>query len=127
MTHEHDSNNYDSDHLHDNSDSVLDREEEMMRDYKIVVEEVLRAHPETRDDDFKLYVWICQHLCPETMKQPFGKVLWYHTQNNLPSYESVTRQRRKLQEQHPSLRGKKYLQRQQQQDDYIKKYGRNYS
>ena len=99
----------------------------MMKDYSFIVEKILRAHPETRDDDFRLYVWVCQELCPDVMKEQFAKALWYHNENGLPSYESITRQRRKLQEQHFELRGKKYLKRQGKQDEYISKFGRRYS
>lgn len=124
---EHDSNNHHSHHLHDNCGAVLDREEEMIKDYARFVEHVLREHPETRDDDHKLFVWVCTLVCPGIMKEPFGKAFWYHMENGMPSYESITRQRRKLQEQHPHLRGKKYLKRQGKQDEYILKYGRRYS
>lgn len=99
----------------------------MMKDHMNVVEAVLKAHPETRDDDMKLYVWIISEICPEVMKQPFAKVLWYHNNHGLPSYESVTRARRKLQEKNPELRGKKYEKRMMNQDEYIKRYGRRYS
>lgn len=98
-----------------------------MKDYMIMVEKVLREHPVTRDDDFKLYVWICSLVNPDIMKMEFGKALWFHDENGLPSYESITRARRKLQEQEPELRGRKYLKRQARQDDYIVKYGRRYT
>lgn len=98
-----------------------------MKDYMSIVEKVLREHSVTRDDDFKLYVWACQIMNPEIMREEFGKALWHHSENGLPSYESITRARRKLQEQNPELRGKKYLKRQGMQDEYIVKYGRRYT
>ena len=99
----------------------------MIKDYLKLVEKILREHPETRDDDMRLYVWICHETCPASMIQQFSKVMWYHSDYGLPSYESITRARRKLQEQHPELRGKKYEKRQGKQAEYINKYGRRYS
>ena len=99
----------------------------MMKDYAIVVERILREHPDVRDDDQRLYVWICNEINPDILRLPFGKTFWFHDETGLPSYETITRQRRKLQEQHPELRGKKYQQRQGRQKEYIDKFGRKYS
>lgn len=98
-----------------------------MKEHKELVELMLKKYPEVRDDDMRLFACVCKALCPELMKQPFAQVIWYHSENNLPSYESITRCRRKLQEEHPELRGKKYLQRQERQSEYIEKFGRFYS
>lgn len=98
-----------------------------MRDYKNIVEDVLRNHPDARDDDFRLYGWACKAICPEVMDMPFKKVMWMSSSLDLPSYETITRQRRKLQEQNPELRGKKYQKRQERQADYKETFGRFYS
>lgn len=91
------------------------------------VEKIMREHPEARDDDFKLYGWACKESDVRVMQLTFTQVLWNASKLNIPSYESVTRARRKLQEQHPELRGKKYQTRQSKQSEYISKYGRRYS
>lgn len=98
-----------------------------MKDHLTLVENILRAHPVTRDDDFRLYVWACFMIKPELMHMKFEQAMWFHDENGLPSYESITRARRKLQEQIPELRGKKYKERQARQEEYINKYGRKYT
>lgn len=98
-----------------------------MKNYKDIVERVLREHPVTKDDDYKLFGWICKLMCPELMKKPFDEVIWYHSENGLPSYETVTRARQALQHDKPELRGKKYQERLAKQSDYIDEFGRKYS
>ena len=78
-------------------------------------------------DDYKLFGWICKLMCPELMKKPFDEVIWYHSENGLPSYETVTRARQALQHDKPELRGKKYQERLAKQSDYIDEFGRKYS
>ena len=99
----------------------------MIKDFKNIVEKVLKEHPITRDDDFKLYVWICQEMCPEVMGDKFSVVLWNHLELGMPSYETITRARQALQHDKPELRGKKYAQRHKKQTDYIEAFGRRYS
>lgn len=96
----------------------------MMRDYKSIVEWVLKKHEDARDSDFRLYGWICSHLCPEIMDMTFKEVLWRHSQLGMPSYETIRRTRQKLQEEKPELRGKKYKERQKKALEYKNTYGR---
>ena len=98
-----------------------------MKDYKTIVERVLKEHPETRDDDHKLFVWVCYYEKPELLEETFSRVFWNHSENGLPSFETIRRTRQKLQEKKTSLRGKKYEARQAKQSDYIKTYGRKYT
>lgn len=98
-----------------------------MRDYMTIVEFVLNKHPEARDSDFRLYGWICAHLCPEVMDMTFKEVMWKHAQLGMPSYETIRRTRQKLQEKNPALRGQKYKARQAKQSEYKSTYGRRYS
>lgn len=99
----------------------------MKNDIMAQVEKIMREHPEARDDDFKLYGWACKESDERVMQLTFTQVLWNASKLNIPSYESVTRARRKLQELHPELRGKKYQARQSKQSEYISNYGRRYS
>lgn len=94
-----------------------------MKDYLTIVESVLAEHPDARDDDFRLYGWVCKRMCPDVMDLSFKEVLWKSTKLGLPSYETVTRARRKAQETNPALRGKKYKKRQERQADYIEQFG----
>lgn len=94
-----------------------------MKDYLAIVETVLREHADAKDDDFRLYGWVCKKMCPEVMDMAFKEVLWKSGRLGLPSYETVTRARRKAQELHPELRGKKYKKRQERQAEYIEQFG----
>ena len=98
-----------------------------MKDYQEIVEKILKEHPVTRDDDNKLFVWVCSELKPDVMGKPFGKVMFYAHDLGLPSFETIRRTRQKLQEKKTSLRGEKYEARQAKQSDYIKTYGRKYT
>lgn len=99
----------------------------MKSDIMAQVERIMRNHPETRDDDFKLYGWACKESDERVMHLSFSQVMWNSAKLNIPSYESITRARRKLQELKPELRGKKYQARQERQSEYINNYGRRYS
>lgn len=94
-------------------------------DYKLIVEDLLKEVPCTRDDDNKLYVWVISKMNPEAMNMPFGKTFFYASENGLPSYETIRRTRQKLQHDKPSLRGKAYEKRQEKQNDYIRAFGRH--
>ena len=92
-----------------------------------IVEDVLKEHPEARDDDHKLFIWVCYYQKPELLNETFSKAFWNHNENGLPSFETITRIRRKAQEKKPELRGKAYDKRHQKESEYIMQYGRRYS
>lgn len=94
------------------------------KDILAFVESILRKFPKTRDDDFLLYGYICYNTDADVWDKTFGYVMVNHQKLGLPSYESVTRARRKLQEIDPGLRGKKYAKRKKIQEEYREKYGR---
>ena len=89
-----------------------------MTDYLQIVEDVLKKHKDARDDDFRLYGWVCKVLCPNVMNLSFKEALWRNKDLGLPSYETVTRARRKLQQTRVDLRGEKYYKRQEKQTEY---------
>ena len=75
------------------------------------VEKFLTKYPVLRDDDEKLManIW---NLHIGNLEDIDGKeVLSMLASHELPSYESISRCRRKLQEQHPNLRGEKWNER----------------
>ncbi len=98
-----------------------------MKDYQEIVEKILKEHPVTRDDDNKLFVWVCSELKPDVMGKPFGKVMFYAHDLGLPSFETIRRTRQKLQHDKPELRGKNYEKRMGKQSEYIQKFGRRYA
>ena len=88
-----------------------------------LVKAILAKYPETRDDDFLLYGYVCFNLNEDIWDLTFGEIVKDHVELEMPSYESVTRWRRKLQETDPSLRGKAYARRKNLQEEYKKKFG----
>ena len=95
----------------------------MKNDMYELIKKIMTEHASTRDDDFKLYAWACYLKAPDSMKYSFAHALWHSKELKLPSYESVTRARRKVQELEPELRGKMYAKRHEKQEDYREMYG----
>lgn len=78
-----------------------------MANFKIepIVREILKHNPDTRSDDFLLYRAVCKRICPMVFGVlSFDRALSYHKEIGLPSWETVSRCRRKIQEHHPELR-----------------------
>ena len=96
-----------------------------MKDYYDKVKALLQARPETRDDDMKLYSLIVYQVTGMRPNVGFYEATFHHDKYNLPSYESVTRARRKVQEQEPTLRGKKHGRRQELEQEYHDYYSPN--
>jgi hypothetical protein len=81
------------------------------------VANMLRRHPELRDDDEKLvtniwYVEMKRYGTPETL--PVTDFLALYQQKKLSSADVITRARRKVQEQYPELRGTTWEERHKQ-------------
>lgn len=88
---------------------------EQLKDMQSVVKTLLTKHAAYRDNDRKLvaHVWMIQIGGIDKMKEAN---LWdfMHTwvnNENLAMPDTITRARRKVQEEFPSLRGEKYTQR----------------
>lgn len=82
-----------------------------MKKNQIKVEEmvyqILSSNPKTRDDDFELVAEFYYRLCPEILNMKFNYVFLGHKEFGLPSFESITRARRKIQSQNESLISRK--------------------
>ena len=90
---------------------------------------VLESNPMTREDDMLLYYYVCDKM----MKARYGD---FHTQNltffematghkiyGMPSYESVSRARRKIvYEKRPDLQSKRVTQARKEQEPAYKEY-----
>lgn len=70
-----------------------------------IVKEILIYHPKTRNSDFDLYKEVCRNINPVVMGMPFGTVMGCHKELKIPSFESVTRARRKIVSKNPLLAG----------------------
>ncbi len=76
----------------------------MSKIYQIepIVEEALIKSPETRGDNFLLYIEVLKHYVDTS--QSLWAIFKFHKELGIPSLESITRCRRKLQERNPELR-----------------------
>lgn len=89
---------------------------ESLKDVKTKVEELLINNPNTRDSDnllvatFYFYEIGGKDKLMNTSAYDFLKEM---SAGRLTSFESISRARRKLQEQNPSLRGKSYNEKQE--------------
>ena len=96
-----------------------------MKEYYEQVKTILAKYPITRDDDMMLYGQFLFQNGKVGGEEKFYDVLASAKKRKLPSYESVTRARRKVQEKEPSLRGKRYSQRHKAEEEYRDYYGSN--
>ena len=82
------------------------------------VKDLLTNHPHLRDDDERLMatMWF-KHMEEKLEEMSAFDLLKQLATSNLPSYESISRCRRKLQEECPELRGEKWDKRHKAQED----------
>lgn len=66
-----------------------------------LVKSILENDPDTRDDDFALIYEVAEHYGLEDCS--FGYALKCWKTERMPSFEAITRARRKVQELNPSL------------------------
>ena len=94
-----------------------------MRNYYEEVRNIMIRFPSTRDDDMLLYAMFCVERGSVGVDETFYNVLTSAKRRAIPSYESVTRARRKVQECEPSLRGERHKARKQEEEEYRDFYG----
>lgn len=91
-----------------------------LKDVKTRVQELLENNPNTRDSDnllvatFYFYEMGGKESLMNTTAFSFLKKM---SAGDLTSFESISRARRKIQEQVPSLRGSNYVERQRSADE----------
>lgn len=93
-----------------------------MKDHYTEVKRILNTWPATRDDDMLLYAIFVAESRLVSSDETFYKVMSTAKARKLPSYESVTRARRKVQENEPDTRGKRYKARQAEEKIYHEHY-----
>jgi len=82
---------------------------------KEIVTKLLKDHEHLRDDDNKLIATVWYYQLPK-VEEAVMDFLYLLSDGKLPSFESITRCRRKLQELNPELRGELWDQRHQLQE-----------
>jgi hypothetical protein len=77
----------------------------------------------TRDDDQLLCCMVWSQICAkkgvDVRTQTAYDFLISYYRNELPLADTITRARRKIQEEHPLMRGKKYNERQNKQEQFV--------
>ena len=96
-----------------------------MKDYYNKVKTMLIEVPEERDDDMLLYARFCYKYGYVFPSDNFMSVMCNAKKNNIPSFESVTRARRKVQEKCPELVGTKRKIRKAEEEVYREYYSNN--
>ena len=96
-----------------------------MKNHYDKVKAILTKYPKTRDDDMLMYSVYLFQYGGVGADEKFFDVMPKARERGLPSYESVTRSRRKVQEQEPELRGKRYKERQKEEEAYHEYYRDN--
>ena len=96
-----------------------------MKDHYSEVKRIMTNWPATRDDDMLLYAVFIAESKLVSSDETFYKVMSTAKKLKLPSYESVTRARRKVQEKEPAMRGSRYNQRKNEESKYHDFYGNN--
>lgn len=96
-----------------------------MKSYYDKVKEILTKYEKARDDDMLLYAIFLHMNGLVKSDEKFYDVFPKAKERGLPSYEGITRARRKVQEKEPLLRGKRYNQRMQAEREYHDYYIEN--
>ena len=97
----------------------------MKSNYYSTVKQILIENPATRDDDMLLYASFLAKFMIVSPYETFYEVMSTAKQRRIPSYESITRARRKVQEKEPLLQGKKRKARMEAEAEY-REYYRNH-
>lgn len=75
------------------------------------VKAILQKNEDARNDDMVLYLALCNLYLEDAGNMPLAEIMTRHKEIGLPSFESVGRTRRKLQEKYPELLGSVRMQK----------------
>lgn len=89
---------------------------------EVIVEKLLLNQPETRDNDKLLILKVWAYQNPRIRSNEFSFVGFAtdYLKGSYADSESITRARRKLQENNPNLRGEKWYERHQEAEQVRK-------
>lgn len=85
-----------------------------MRNLKTIenkVKTILKKNEDARNDDMVLYLALCNLCLKDAGAIPLAEIMTQHRSLGLPSFESVSRTRRKLQARYPELVGSRPVQK----------------
>lgn len=87
---------------------------------KGLVLQELKVNPETRRSDYKLFLAICKKLGVD-VSAGLDQLI---DSNRLPSYESITRARRKIQAEHTGLRDDETAEIRAEHEDVFREFAK---
>lgn len=90
---------------------------------KAIVGRVLEAHEEARKDDFVLFALVCDEM-GVPCNFDFRTMLREHKLFGLPSWESVSRARRKIQAEYRALTDAKTVEKRKEEEAKYKEFAR---
>lgn len=90
-----------------------------------MVLEVLQEVEAARSDDYILFAEIIDRFYPEVRSIPFCVALMRHNEMAVPSYESITRVRRKVQRKFPEFESERARARRERREQVYKNYARS--
>lgn len=82
----------------------MNKEKEIVKTHSLV-KRILEENRNARNSDLVLYMEICRKVNNSALYLPLYEVLTNFKEYGLPSFETVSRTRRKVQEKHKNLRG----------------------
>lgn len=89
-----------------------------------IVKPILEQHPETRGDDFLLYAEVIKEYRPELAELSVLHFFIAHKDLYCPSYNSITRVRRRLQKKHPELLSEKAKAKRAKEETVYREYAK---
>lgn len=95
-----------------------------LRKQEQVIKPILEQYPETRGDDFLLYAEVIRECRPDLANLSVIGFLLAHKDLCCPSYDSVTRVRRRLQSKYPELCSDKVKEKRARQEAEYRAYAK---
>lgn len=90
-----------------------------------IVKDILEQDAFARNSDDYLYYMVCKHTNEIVIHLPFWKVMLNRKQYKFPSFKSVERARRKLQQEFPEFSGNADVEAQREvNEEVFKEYAR---
>lgn len=89
------------------------------------IENILRVHPKSKDSDNELFLAWAYYEGQMTEEEKIAFAVFKEVMRRLPPLESLSRARRRLQQDNPYLRGTTYVHRQLKEKKVRKYYREN--
>ena len=103
-----------------------------LKNLESMVLEIMQRYEATRSDDFVLIYAVYREIAVSkeivfniAITDSFSDMMMNHKKYGFPSFESVTRTRRKIFETHPELKPKKITKERKKEEEEYKEYSKS--